>query len=85
MAANAAIAVAQDKARTSALFRVPSKSYQDRLAGGETYVLRITGVTPLAGGMPIIVGGKVIGAIGVSGGNALQDRQVATAGAAAVK
>jgi len=85
LAANASITIAQDKARTSALFRVPSKSYQDRLAGGETYVLRLTGVTPVAGGMPIIVGGKVIGAIGISGGSAAQDNQVATAGAAAVK
>ena len=85
LAANASITIAQDKARTSALFRVPSKSYQDRLAGGETYVLRLTGATPVAGGMPIIVGGKVIGAIGISGGSALQDHQVATAGAAAVR
>ena len=85
LAANASITIAQDKARTSALFRVPSKSYQDRLAGGETYVLGITGATPVAGGMPIIVGGKVIGAIGISGGSALQDHQVATAGAAAVR
>jgi uncharacterized protein GlcG (DUF336 family) len=85
LAANASITIAQDKARTSALFRVPSKSYQDRLAGGETYVLRLTGATPVAGGMPIIVGGKVIGAIGISGGSAEQDHQVATAGAAAVR
>ena len=84
LAANASITIAQDKARTSALFRVPSKSYQDRLAGGETYVLRLS-ATPVAGGMPIIVGGKVIGAIGISGGSALQDHQVATAGAAAVR
>jgi glc operon protein GlcG len=85
LAANASIAIAQDKARTSALFRVPSKSYQDRLAGGETYVLGLAGVTPVAGGIPIVVGGKVIGAIGISGGSALQDNQVATVGAAAVK
>src|SRR5262245_59892364 len=85
LAANASITIAQDNARTSALFRVPSKSYQDRLAGGETNVLGLTGVTPVAGGMPIIVGGKVIGAIGISGGSALQDHQVATAGAGAVR
>jgi uncharacterized protein GlcG (DUF336 family) len=85
LAANASIAIAQDKARTSALFRVPSKSYQDRLAGGDTYVLRLSGVTPVAGGMPIMVGGKIIGAIGISGGSAAQDHQVATAGATAVK
>src|SRR4029079_4819583 len=49
LAANASITIAQDKARTSALFRTPSKAYQDRLAGGETYVLGLTGVTPVAG------------------------------------
>jgi uncharacterized protein GlcG (DUF336 family) len=85
LAANASVDIAQDKARTSALFRVPSKSYMDRLANGETYVLRLTGVTPVAGGMPIVVGGKLIGAIGLSGGSALQDHQVAQAGASAVK
>jgi glc operon protein GlcG len=85
LASNASITIAQDKARTSALFRTPSKSYQDRLAGGETYVITLTGVTPVAGGVPIIVGGKVIGAIGISGATALQDHQVATAGAAAVR
>jgi glc operon protein GlcG len=85
LAANASITIAQDKARTSALFRTPSRAYQDRLAGGETYVLGLTGVTPVAGGMPIIMGGKVIGAIGISGGTALQDHQVAMAGAGAVR
>lgn len=85
LAAVASIDIAQDKARTSALFRVPSKSYMDRLANGETYILRITGATPVAGGMPIVVGGKLIGAIGLSGGSALQDHQVAQAGASAVK
>jgi uncharacterized protein GlcG (DUF336 family) len=85
LAANASVDIAQDKARTSALFRVPSKSYMDRLANGETYVLRLTGVTPVAGGMPIVVGGKLIGAIGLSGGSAAQDHQVAQAGASAVK
>jgi uncharacterized protein GlcG (DUF336 family) len=48
-------------------------------------VLGLAGVTPVAGGIPIVVGGKVIGAIGISGGSALQDNQVATVGAAAVK
>jgi len=77
--------IAQDKARTSALFRVPSKSYMDRLANGETFILRLTGATPVAGGMPIVVGGKLIGAIGLSGATSAQDHQVAQAGASAVK
>jgi uncharacterized protein GlcG (DUF336 family) len=85
LAANASIDIAQDKARTSALFRQPSKNYMDRLANGETYILRLTGATPVAGGMPIVVGGKLIGAIGLSGGSPAQDHQVAQAGASAVK
>ena len=81
----ASIVIAQEKAKTSAIFRAPSKAFQDRLANGETYLLRLTGAMPIAGGVPIIVGGKVIGAIGTSGASALQDHQVAAAGAAAVK
>jgi uncharacterized protein GlcG (DUF336 family) len=84
-AANATIEIAQDKARTSALFRVPSKAYMDRLGKGETYVMGLRGVTPVAGGVPIIVGGKVIGAIGASGASAEQDHTAAAAGVAAVK
>ena len=85
LAANASIDIAQDKARTSALFRAPSKVFMDRLQAGETYVMALRGATPVAGGMPIVVGGKIIGAIGVSGATALQDHQVAQAAAGAVK
>jgi uncharacterized protein GlcG (DUF336 family) len=85
LAANGSIQVAQDKTRTSALFRAPSKVFQDRLAGGDTYLLALTGAMPIAGGLPIVVGGKVIGAIGISGGSALQDHQVAQAGMGAVQ
>jgi len=85
LAPNGSIGIAQEKARASALFRAPTKAHQDRLAGGETYLLRLTGSMPIAGGVPIVVGGKVIGAIGISGASALQDHQVAVAGAAAVK
>ena len=85
LAPNASIAIAQEKARTSALFRAPSKVFMDRLAAGETYLLRLTGAMPIAGAVPIVVGGKLVGAIGVSGATALQDHQVAAAGAAAVK
>lgn len=85
LAANGSIVIAQEKAVTSALYRAPSKVFMDRLASGETYLLRLTSASPIAGGMPIVVGGKVIGAIGISGGSALQDHQVAQTGAAAVK
>jgi len=76
-----------DKARTSALFRRPTKLFQDAVAGGGEglRVLRLTGVTPIEGGVPIIVDGKVVGAIGVSGGSSEQDGQVARTGAGAAK
>jgi|DewCreStandDraft_4_1066084.scaffolds.fasta_scaffold12257_4 glc operon protein GlcG len=82
---NATIQIAQDKARSAALFRTPTKVFMDRLGKGETYVGYLSGVTPVGGGVPIIVGGKVIGAIGASGATADQDHQAASAGAAAVK
>ena len=85
LAGNSSSEIAQAKARTSATFRVPTKAYQDRLASGETFILGLPGVLPAAGGMPIVVGGKVIGAIGVSGATPLQDHQAAEAAVAAVK
>ena len=85
LAGNASVPIAEAKARTSATFRVPTKAYQDRLAAGETFILGLPGVVPAAGGVPIIVGGKLIGAIGVSGATALQDHQSAEAGVVAVK
>jgi glc operon protein GlcG len=79
--------VAIEKARTAALFRRPTKVFQDGVAqGGEGLrLLRLTGAIPIDGGVPIIVDGKVIGAVGVSGGSGEQDGQVAKAGASAVK
>jgi glc operon protein GlcG len=81
------VELAMEKARTSALFRRPTKVFQDAVAGGGDglRVLRLTGTIPNEGGVPIIVEGKVIGAIGISGGSVEQDGQVARAGAAAVK
>ncbi len=85
LAGNASVPIAQAKARMAATFRVPTKAYQDRLAAGETFILGLPGAVPAAGGVPIVVGGKLIGAIGVSGATPLQDHQSAEAGAAAVK
>jgi glc operon protein GlcG len=75
--------LAIEKARTAALFRRPSKLFQDAVAaGGEGLrLLRLTGAIPIEGGVPIIVDGKIIGAVGVSGGSGPQDSQVAAAGA----
>lgn len=79
--------VAIDKAKTAALFKRPSKVFQDAVAGGGAglRVLGLQGVTPIEGGVPIIVNGQIIGAIGVSGASSDQDGVCAQAGAAAVK
>lgn len=76
-----------EKAKTSALFRRPTKFFQDAVAAGgaNLRVLRLTGTIPNEGGVPIVVGGKLIGAIGISGGSGEQDGQVARSGAAALK
>ena len=79
------IRVAEDKANTALDFRRPSKVFEDLVAQGGLGMrtLGLRGATPLEGGVPIIVDGKVIGAVGVSGGTAPQDGQVAKAGAEA--
>ena len=79
--------VAIDKARSAARFKRPTKAFQDTLAaGGEGLrVLRIEGAVPLEGGIPLVMDGKIVGAIGVSGGASAQDGQCAKAGADSVK
>jgi len=76
-----AVDLAIEKARTAALFRRPTKLFQDAVVSGELRVLRLTGAIPIDGGFPIIVEGKLIGGIGVSGGSGDQDGQVGKAGA----
>jgi len=77
--------VALEKAKTSAGFRRPSKEFEDGVTGGRNAILGLTGAMPIEGGLPIVVGGKMIGAIGVSGVTSPQDGQIAKAGADAVK
>jgi glc operon protein GlcG len=79
--------VAQDKARSAALFKRPTQAFQDRLAaGGDGLgVLRVQGAVPVAGGVPLLIDGKIVGAIGVSGAASAQDAQCAKAGADALK
>jgi glc operon protein GlcG len=74
-----------EKARSAALFRRPTKVFEDALAGGRNAILALRGAVPIEGGVPIIAGGKIVGAIGASGGTAAQDGQVAKAGADAIK
>jgi glc operon protein GlcG len=79
--------VAIGKARSAARFKRPTKAFQDALAaGGEGLrILALQGAVPVDGGVPIVIGGRIVGAIGVSGGTSAQDGQVAAAGIAALK
>jgi glc operon protein GlcG len=75
--------VAIDKARSAALFKRPTKAFQDGLAAGADglRILRLQGATPIEGGIPLLLDGKIVGAIGVSGAMSAQDAQCAKAGA----
>jgi uncharacterized protein GlcG (DUF336 family) len=76
--------VAIRKARTAQAFKRPTKVFEDAIAGGRTALLGLEGVVPLEGGVPIVAGGQLIGAIGVSGVTSQQDGVVAKAGADAL-
>ena len=78
----ASIKIAQDKAVSAAIFRRSSKDFFDRVAKGDLSPMSLRGAVASAGGIPIVVNGKIIGAIGVSGG---ADDPVAQAGANAIK
>jgi glc operon protein GlcG len=79
--------IAVDKARSAVRFKRPTKALQDVLAaGGEGLrMLALQGAVPVEGGIPLILDGKIVGAIGVSGGTSPQDGQCAKAGAETVK
>lgn len=73
------------KARTAALFKKPTKVFEDIIRGGRTPMVALNDFTPLQGGVPIIVDGDIVGAVGVSGAaSAQEDEDVALAGAAAL-
>jgi len=74
------------KARTAAIFKRPTKAFEDIINKGRTAMTTLNDFTPLQGGIPIIADGQVVGAIGVSGAaSAQQDEDLAIAGAAALK
>jgi glc operon protein GlcG len=85
-AQTASVEIATGKATSSAALRRPTKALEDGLAAGGAglRILSVRSVTALQGGVPILLDGKIIGAIGVSGVMAAQDEVVAMAGAAAV-
>jgi glc operon protein GlcG len=79
--------VAVAKARAAARFKRPTKAFQDALAaGGEGWrILSLDGAVAVEGGLPLMSGGKIVGAIGASGGTSQQDGVTAAAGAATLK
>jgi glc operon protein GlcG len=80
----ASVEVGIGKARTAAIFRRPSKEFEEQIRNGRAAALALPGATPLQGGVPILSDGKVIGAIGVSGNTPQEDEAIAIAGAAAM-
>ncbi|MGH2798436.1 MAG: GlcG/HbpS family heme-binding protein, partial [Thermoleophilaceae bacterium] len=81
----ASVEVTTDKARTAAIYRRPSKDFEDQASNGRPSALHLARAVPLQGGEPISVDGHVIGAVGVSGAtSADEDRELALLGAAAV-
>ena len=86
-AQNASVDIATGKARTAVNFRRPTAALENSLAanGSALRILAVPGVMPLQGGLPIVVDGKIIGGIGVSGVLATQDEMVAKAGIDAIK
>jgi uncharacterized protein GlcG (DUF336 family) len=77
--------LAQQKAWTAARYRRPTKLFFDGVEGGHSFFLTFPGISATPGGIPIVVDGKLIGAIGVSGGNGDQDVIVSGAGADAMQ
>jgi glc operon protein GlcG len=83
----ASVTIAQHKARTAAIFRRPTKAFEENLGKGFEFIYQMTldGMIGSQGGFPLVVGGKIVGAIGCSGGAGAQDSQTCTAGVDALK
>jgi uncharacterized protein GlcG (DUF336 family) len=79
------IEISQGKARTALMFKRPTKVLDDAISSGGAGLrfLSLKDIVPLEGGIPIVLDGKIVGAIGVSGGTSPQDGQCARAGAEA--
>ncbi len=81
----ASIGIAIAKSRSAAIYKRPTKTFQDAVAGGNPSSLAMKGAVPSEGGLPILIDGKIAGGIGASGGTSQQDGVAAKAGADAVK
>lgn len=80
----ASVAVGIGKAKTAAIFRRPSRVFEEQVKNGRVAALALPGATPLQGGIPLLVEGEVVGAIGVSGETPQEDEDIALRGAAAL-
>jgi len=79
-ASPASVAISVEKARTAALTRRTSGTWEERIKQGRTSMLKMPGILPVQGGVPIIVEGTCVGAVGVSGVQSHEDEQIAQAG-----
>ena len=77
----ASVNVGIGKARTAAIYRRPSRVFEDQIRNGRVAALALADATPLQGGVPITIDGKVVGAVGVSGDSPQADEEIAIAGA----
>ncbi len=84
-AQNASIAISQHKARAAATFRRETRIFEKAVDSGHPYLLSLDGVIASEGGFPLVQAGKIIGAIGCSGGTGTQDGATCKAGAEMVK
>jgi glc operon protein GlcG len=81
----ASVGVATDKARTAAIYRRPSKDFEDQASGGRASALHLARAVPLQGGMPVLHAGEVTGAVGVSGASSAdEDQELAVLGSQAL-
>jgi glc operon protein GlcG len=81
----ASIPISEHKARAAATFRRETKAFENGIQGGNNYLITLDGIIGSRGGIPLLEGGKLIGAIGCSGGTGSQDEVACKAGAATVK
>jgi glc operon protein GlcG len=79
------IQISEHKARAAAKYRRETKAFEAGVQGGNTYLLTLDDVIASRGGIPLVQGGRIVGAIGCSGGTGSQDEVVCKAGAATVK
>jgi glc operon protein GlcG len=81
----ASVEVGIGKARTAAIYRRPSRVFEEQIRDGRVAALALAGATPLQGGVPVLLDGVVVGAVGVSGDTPQVDEDIAIAGVNALR